>query len=167
MNYMKATLTHTNSVPQFEASNNGPWQLFERRIADYAKGTLGPKGGTLYLLTGRSENDLITEKGITTQDLLNKEPVTYCINKFVKNTVKLGTPRSIWTAGCCVWTDQDANTKRAESFAVMSNNQEKQKMLHQTEMSVLKLQTLLETSFRKVNLFPGNIKCAQNEVKVQ
>ena len=56
--YMKATFTLTNSVPQFTASNSGAWQVFETRVTDYAKSTCGPKEGTLYLLTGRSENGL-------------------------------------------------------------------------------------------------------------
>ena len=37
--YMRATLTHANSAPQFEASNSGPWESFEKIIANYAKGT--------------------------------------------------------------------------------------------------------------------------------
>ena len=159
--HMRAILTHTNSVPQFEASNSGPWESFDRRIANYAKGTWGPKGGTLYLLTGRSENGLITVNRKPTQDLLNKVPETYSRYKFVKNNVKLGTPRSIWTAGCCVWKQKVA------SFAVMSNHQKDKKMLHQTEISVFDLQKLLKTPSHKVDLFPGNTKCAQNNVKVK
>ena len=40
-NFMKATFTLTNAVPQFEASNNGPWRVFEDMIKDYAKITCG------------------------------------------------------------------------------------------------------------------------------
>ena len=115
----------------------------------------------MYLLTGRSENGLITVNGKPTQDLLNKVPETYSRYKFVKNNVKLGTPRSIWTAGCCVWKQKVA------SFAVMSNNQKDKKMLHQTEISVFDPQKLLKTPSHKVDLFPGNTKCAQNNVKVK
>ena len=50
MNYMKAPLTHTNSVPQFKGSNSGPWSLFESRIASYATGTLWPKRRDLVLI---------------------------------------------------------------------------------------------------------------------
>ena len=42
-NFMKATFTLTNAVPQFEASNNGPWRVFEDMIKDYAKKTCGSK----------------------------------------------------------------------------------------------------------------------------
>ena len=31
INFMKATFTLTNAVPQFNASNNGPWQVFENK----------------------------------------------------------------------------------------------------------------------------------------
>ncbi|XP_027057298.1 nuclease EXOG, mitochondrial-like, partial [Pocillopora damicornis] len=56
--YMKNTFTLANAVPQFEASNSGPWSDFENKIKDYAHKTCGSKTrqGTLYLLTGRSEN---------------------------------------------------------------------------------------------------------------
>lgn len=75
MNYMKAPLTHTNFVPQFKGSNSGPWNLLESRIASYAMGTCDPKGGTLYLLTSRPENGLITVNGKPIQDLSNKVSV--------------------------------------------------------------------------------------------
>ena len=39
-NFMKATFTLTNAVPQFEASNSGPWQVFENKIKGYAKKNL-------------------------------------------------------------------------------------------------------------------------------
>ena len=60
INFMKATFTLTNAVPQFEASNSGPWQVFENKTKYYAKITCGSqtRQGTLYLLTGRSENGL-------------------------------------------------------------------------------------------------------------
>ena len=56
----KATFTLAIAVPQFAASNNGPWEKFEKKIRDYAKITRGSqtRRGTLYLLTGRSENGL-------------------------------------------------------------------------------------------------------------
>ena len=110
INYLKATLNHTLSVPQFKTSNSWPWNLFQRRIANYAMCTCGPKGGTLYLMTSRSENGLITVNGEPIQDLSNKEPVTYCKNKFVQNTA--------WTAGCCVWTNLNTKKEKAESFPV-------------------------------------------------
>ena len=59
--FMTATFTLTNAVPQFKASNCGPWQEFETKIVDYAKDICGPSGGTLYLLTGRSENGIIPD----------------------------------------------------------------------------------------------------------
>ena len=43
--FMKATFTLTNAVPQFEASNSGPWQEFETKIRDYAKNICGPNDG--------------------------------------------------------------------------------------------------------------------------
>ena len=59
-NFMKVTFTLANAVSQFAASNNGPWEKFEKKIRDYTKIICGSQTcrGTLYLLTGRSENGL-------------------------------------------------------------------------------------------------------------
>ena len=161
-NFMKATFTLTNAVPQFEASNSGPWQVFENKIKDYAKITCGSitRQGTLYLLTGRSENGL------------NGVPKPHLTNTFQvgPTTVRLDTPRAVWTAGCCVWKEPGKffgklwQTEKAESFAVMSNNHYDGNQLHQTQMSVNVLETHLRatTSTTNVDLLPGNTNCARN-----
>ena len=160
LNFMKATFTLTNAVPQFEASNSGPWQEFETKIRDYAKNICGPRGGTLYLLTGRSENGIITDaQNKVVKDTSNHVPKPYLKDKFVGGTVKLETPRSVWTAGCCVWT-KPGWAKKAQSFAVMSNNQKNRSNLHQTQMSVRELEELLRAPLLEgVNLFPGDENC--------
>ncbi|XP_022782825.1 uncharacterized protein LOC111323681 [Stylophora pistillata] len=148
-NFMRATFTLTNTVPQFQASNSGPWQVFERKIRDYAKNTCGNlnRQGTLYLLTGRSE------KG------LNNVPKPVLSDEFTvkQRQIKLVTPRAVWTAGCCVWNQQ------AQSFAVMSNNHYDKNQLHQTQMKVLDVQNRL-SSGTLVDLFPGNANCALNNI---
>ena len=141
INFMKATFTLTNAVPQFEASNNGPWRVFEDMIKDYAKNTCGSKTRqrTLYLLTGRSENGLksVTKPHVST---------TFTVGQ---NTVTLETPQAVWTAGCCVWKEPGKlfgklwQTEKAESFAVMSNNHHDKTQLHQTQMSVIDLEKRL------------------------
>ena len=166
LNYMRATFTLTNAVPQFKASNSGPWQEFETKIRDYAKDICGPRGGTLYLLTGRSQNGIIPDprnpyKAV--QDKSYTVPMPYLKDKFVGDTVKLETPRSVWTAGCCVWTEPGnvyGNLEKAQSFAVMSNNQNEKSKLYQTQMSVRELEELLRApALKAVNLFPGDENC--------
>ena len=161
--FMTATFTLTNAVPQFKASNCGPWQEFETKIVDYAKDICGPRGGTLYLLTGRSENGIIPDAQSpykVVQDTSN----TVKMPKFVKGNVKLKTPRSVWTAGCCVWEEPGRvfgnrwPVKKAQSFAVMSNNQKDKSKLYQTQMSVRELEELLKAP-SAVNLFPGDENC--------
>ena len=149
--YMKNTFTLTNAVPQFEASNSGPWQEFERKIRNYAKTTCGSqtRQGTFYLLTGRSENGL---QGVTKPSITN----TF---KVATKILRLDTPRAVWTAGCCVW--METGKPKAESFAVMSNNHYDKTKLHQTQMKVTDLEIYLRAA-TKVNLFPGNPDCAQN-----
>ena len=160
LNFMRATFTLTNAVPQFEESNRGPWQEFETKIREYAKDICGPRGGTLYLLTGRSDNGIIADaQNKVVKDTSNRVPKPYLKDKFVGGTVKLETPRSVWTAGCCVWT-KPGWAKKAQSFAVMSNNQKNSRNLHQTQMSVRELEELLRAPLLEgVNLFPGDENC--------
>ena len=163
LNFMRATFTLTNAVPQFIASNSGPWQAFETKIRDYAKDICGPRGGTLYLLTGRSQNGIIPDPRNPVQDKSYTVPMPYLKDKFVGDTVKLETPRSVWTAGCCVWTEPGnvyGNLEKAQSFAVMSNNQNEKSKLYQTQMSVRELEELLRApALEAVNLFPGDENC--------
>ena len=99
-NFMRATFTLTNAAPQFEASNSRNWrnwQVFENKIKDYTKNTCGSptRQGTLYLLTGKSENGL---------NAVAKPPLTDTFTVGPR-TITLATPRAIWTAGCCVWKE--------------------------------------------------------------
>ena len=149
--YMKNTFILVNAVPQFEASNNGPWKDFEDKIKDYAKKTCGSstRNGTLYLLTGRSENVLnVTKPNIS--------------NSFVveNKTLRLDTPGAVWTAGCCMW--METAIPKAESFAVISNNHYDKTLLRQTPMKVTDLEIHLNVT-TTVNLFPGNPDCAAND----
>lgn len=162
--FMKATFTLTNAVPQFETSNSGPWQTFETKIRNYTQNSCGPQGGTLYLLTGKSSYGLtIGAGGRPVQDLAI--PLPYLRENFPRG-VKLVTPRAVWTAGCCVWEEPGKvfgklwPAKKAESFAVMSNNQRDPALLHQTEMSVSELESLLRAPLlQQVNMFPGDANC--------
>ena len=165
-NFMKATFTLTNAAPQFESSNSGPWNKYEDRIRQYAKCPCGNdiRGGTLYLLTGTSDYGLKPGGGgIPVQDTTIALPYTRLM---FPAGVKLVTPRAVWTAGCCVWNEPGKiigsywQSAKAESFAVMSNNQDNPALLHQTEMSVAELEDLLtEPGTPKVNLFPGSQQC--------
>ena len=150
--YMKNTFTLVNAVPQFEASNSGPWQVFENKISNYAKTTCGgvTRKGTLYLLTGRSENGL---NGVTKPNISH----SFTVNA---KTLRLETPGAVWTAGCCMWMDK--GKPKAESFAVISNNHHDKTKLHQTPMKVTDLEKHLRVT-TTVNLFPGNPDCAAND----
>ena len=43
VNFMEATYTLTNAVPQFIKSNRGLWRIFEGRIVNYAATTCAGK----------------------------------------------------------------------------------------------------------------------------
>lgn len=172
--FMKATMTLTNAVPQYETSNSGPWQRFEKKIKKYAQNMCGcgTRRGTLYLLTGTSKNGVtVNAKGQPEQDTTIQPP--YKRISF-SNAVKLVTPTAVWTAGCCVWHEPGVvfGTKwpyvKAESFAVMSNNQKDPALLHQMEMTVSDLERVLKEpgSKTQVKLFPGNGKCRSNNIQL-
>ena len=163
---MKATFTLTNAVPQFETLNSGSWKNYENRVRDYAKCPCGSsdRGGTLYLLTGISDHGLkVDSNGRPIRD--DSVWLGFKTN-LGQGRVKVGIPRAPWTAGCCVWKEPGSafgsasQSEKAESFAVMTNNRDNQALLHQTEMSVAKLEELLTTSpSSRVNLFPAKPKC--------
>lgn len=170
IHFMTATFNLTNAAPQFETSNSGPWQEFERRISKYARSTCGvdSRNGTLYLLTGTSNFGLRPGPGKPVQD--TTIPLPYTRTAF-PNGVTLVTPRAVWTAGCCVWKEPGKifgkwwPRKKAESFAVMSNNQKDRRLLHQKKMRVTDLEALLtKPGSPGVNLFPGDGNCRKNDV---
>ena len=89
-------------------------------------------------------------------DTSNTVPKPFTNEKFGRVTLK--TPRSIWTAGCCVWEEPGWvfrkfwPVRKAQSLAVMSNNQEDETKLYQTQMSVRELEELLRAPPAAVNL---------------
>lgn len=170
--FMKATFTLTNAVPQFKTSNSDFWKTSEERIYSYAKHTCGAgsRSGTLYLLTGTSNFGLRPGPGVGKPVQDTTIPLPYTRTTF-PNGVTLVTPRAVWTAGCCVWKEPGKilgswwPSKKAESFAVMSNNQDNPDLLHQTEMRVTDLEALLtKPGSPGVNLFPGDGNCRKNDV---
>ena len=164
INFMKATFTLTNTIPQYVASNSGPWQIFEAKIRRYAAGMCGGRAhhGTLFLLTGSSE--------CSVANYLEENGESFN-SKVVLDGVNLAIPRAVWTAGCCVWKESnDTRVQRAESFAVISNNARDRKWLNQTEMNVSELEKhLTPPGLPLVDLFPGDQLCRlpENNIKLQ
>ena len=145
-----STYKYTNAVPQVKAFNVGQWAQFEKRIRNYARLTCVPNNGVLFLLTGTSFGKVLDGEW-----------------KVVK-WQKLGPisiPNSMWTAGCCVY-----KYERAESFAVIGNNDPNQ--LFTRQITLRKLQKILTTDVNRtrlgglrVNLFPGLKNCVKNDLK--
>ena len=169
--FRRATFTLTNAAPMFEAMNKGAWAKYEGRIRQYAKCPCGSvRKGTLYLLTGTSNYGIT--KRIDTGEIVQ---VTDADPTFQTRplptgksgkTTNLQIPRAIWTAGCCVWMEKKEvsgstqDVTRAESFAVMCNNEKDPDNVLLAEMSVAKVELML-TDPRKgrVNLFPNFPGC--------
>ena len=170
-NHMKATYTLSNAVPQFQTFNSQEWGDQEAKIRNYAKNTCGHGDGTLYMLTGISDYGLKkpTGGGKPVQDQTITQQCPEYKFKSAGNHEKLGTPRALWSAGCCVWKKpsttappaKKARRNPVESFAVMSNNHADKNNLHLTQMSVADLEKLLSAPGqpKAVKLFPGNSDC--------
>ena len=132
------------------AFNVGQWAQFERRIRDYARFICVPNNGVLFLLTGTSFGKILSGSW-----------------KVVKwhQLGPISIPNSMWTAGCCVYTND-----RAESFAVIGNNDANQ--LFTRQITLDDLQNILTTDVTQtrlggpdVNLFPGLENCVNNNLQ--
>ena len=165
--FRQATYTLTNAAPMFEDMNKGVWEKYERRIRQYAKCPCGSvRGGTLYLLTGTSNYGI--QKGIDTGEIVQDKDYKptfrlQLVKTGRRRVVQFQIPRAIWTAGCCVWKEWKPSGKygyviRAESFAVMCNNDPHNALL--AEMSVPEVELLLtDPRYGKVELFPNFHRC--------
>lgn len=151
----------------FEAMNQGAWEKYEGRIRQYAKCPCGSvRKGTLYLLTGTSNYGI--KKPIGTEQIVQDTAVYSTYRKRTFQTtdhgmpVSLQIPRAIWTAGCCVWEEQDVI--KAESFAVMCNNERDPDNVLLAEMSVTKVELMLTDPTKgRVNLFPNFPGCRSSD----
>ena len=166
--FWRATFTLTNAAPMFEDMNKGAWEKYEKRIRQYAKCPCGSvRKGTLYLLTGTSNYGI--KKKIGTEKIVKDTEVysTYQTKPIYTKPgwINLQIPRAIWTAGCCVWEEREEDfginryVIKAESFAVMCNNENGPDVLL-AEMSVPEVELLLtDPRYGKVKLFPKLFRC--------
>lgn len=157
--YVKSTFTYTNAVPQYPGWNRGQWKKYEGYIANYVQSVCAGKyGGTMYLLTGTSHFHLTVGVGSPTQD------ATGSIEPFPgpSNPNKIVRPNSMWTAGCCVW--KEMGKAKAESIAVMGNNDSDKGKLGTTSMTLAELEGILVDKMSSpADLFPGSLQeCRQN-----
>lgn len=68
-------------------------------------------------------------------------------------------PNSMWTAGCCVWNDE-SGTERAQSIAVMGNNDFDKERIGMRSMKLKELEKMLvDKRSEPVNLFPSVKEC--------
>lgn len=71
-------------------------------------------------------------------------------------------PNSMWTAGCCVWNDE-SGTERAQSIAVMGNNDFDKERIGMRSMELKELEKMLvDKRSEPVNLFPSIEECRNN-----
>ena len=71
-------------------------------------------------------------------------------------------PNSMWTAGCCVWNDE-SGTERAQSVAVMGNNEFDKNKIGMRSMKLAELEKMLvDKKSQPVALFPSVEKCRIN-----
>jgi len=68
----------------------------------------------------------------------------------------------MWSAGCCVWNDE-SGTPRAQSIAVMGNNDFEAERIGMRSMNLVELEKLLvNKNSEPVFLFPSVKECRDN-----
>ena len=69
----------------------------------------------------------------------------------------------MWTAGCCIWTDNTG--AKAESLAVMGNNDYVLAKIQMTSLTLKQLEGILIPSGNTpADLFPGKSLCRANSI---
>jgi len=160
--HVLATFTYSNAVPQYGFFNRGPWKRFEDKIVDYVTTQCAAQHGrsaVMYLLTGTSKFRVQVGSNKPTQD---KEAIE--IHYFPSADVedRIVRPNSMWTAGCCVWNDE-SETQRAQSIAVMGNNDFDRERVGMRSMNLAELEKLLvDKNSEPVCLFPSVKECRSN-----
>ena len=72
-------------------------------------------------------------------------------------------PNSMWTAGCCIWTDYTG--VKAQSLAVMGNNDYNTSKIQMTSLTLKQLEGILVPSRNTpADLFPGESLCRANSI---
>lgn len=152
---LRSTFFYTNAVPQRPTFNRGQWCQFENRIRVYAQQcTQGSQPGTLFLITGTAFGHIRNNS-----QRMNRVQVTYL--RPAGNSPAIVVPNSMWTAGCCV------RPNGIKSFAVIGNNLQNRNQILTQQITVARLQGILENDVNNFNiggpnvdLFPGNRTCS-------
>ena len=168
----RATFTFTNCVPQIAGFNRGQWKKYETKIVQYAQHYCGPKGGTLYLITGTSQvkfkeilspqNEIIeVDKSVQPMEAFHDDVDTY-----PQHGPKILIPNSMWTVGCCLGLDN----KVFGAFGVMGGNSLNQQLLNEFMMprqTVASVQEALQLEDKSIELFPNGGDCYDPSKQVE
>ncbi|KAL9959910.1 hypothetical protein ACROYT_G033286 [Oculina patagonica] len=160
--HVLATFTYSNAVPQYGHFNRGAWSSFEDKIVDYVTSQCAGQYGSsavMYLLTGTSKFRLQVGGEKPAHD---KGP--FEIHYFPSEDAedRIVRPNSMWTAGCCVWNDESGKV-RAQSIAVMGNNDFHEERIGMRSMKLEELEKLLvDERSQPVALFPSVAECRSN-----
>ncbi|XP_029189537.2 uncharacterized protein [Acropora muricata] len=162
--FMFGTFLYTNSVPQCGSSfNSGSWMRFEKKIKNYTRDVCaGTLRGTMYLVTGQSRYRIsVSSSGAISQ-------VVGGAHYFPPGApTQILQPNALWTAGCCVYRYTSSRTgitsTRAESIAVMGNNDMRSHCTLTRALDLATLETLIVAPGAiPADIFPGNHDCARN-----
>ncbi|XP_044163334.1 uncharacterized protein LOC122947801 [Acropora millepora] len=168
-NYMFATFVYTNAVPQCGPSfNSGSWGYFEKLIKNYTKNVCaGTHRGTMYLVTGQSRYRIQVSSSGAISHVIGGP------HYFPAGApTQILQPNALWTAGCCEYPSTSSSTgttsTRAESIAVMGNNDMSTHSTLTRSLDLRTLETLIVASgATPANIFPGNGDCRINHYNLQ
>lgn len=162
-----ATFTYSNAVPQYRHFNRGPWKSFESKIANYVTEQCPGKNrssAVMYLMTGSSKFRLKVGARKPTQD---KGQVKIHYFPGPSSNGSIVRPNSMWTAGCCVWKNENG-IERAQSIAVMGNNDFTNKKIGIRSMKLVELEKMLVyEGTEPVAIFPAVKECRMNSLSLE
>lgn len=163
--HVLATFTYSNAVPQYGSFNRGLWRKFERKIVNYVTEQCAIKNkssAVMYLMTGSSKFRL--QDG-TEKPVHDKGQIKIHYFPGPGSNGSIVRPNSMWTAGCCVWEDEN-HKEMAQSIAVMGNN-DFTKNLTIMSMTLVELEKMLVYDGNEpVSLFPAVKECRINSLKL-
>lgn len=165
---MDLTFNHLNGFPQYSATANGVWRKYEEKMALYAKDRCSAKDDSamFYAVSGLSDYELTGKGSSAFLKPAMYWPVAYegaipqpyhspeLTDGLAKSIIM---PKSVWTVGCCTWTDN--GEPKAESISFWANNKPRGIPKHENQPDLHTLGARLFPGKPCFQFFPANPQC--------
>ena len=167
---MDLTFDYLNAFPQYTDFANGVWRKYQEKIITYAKVQCRAKHSTavFYSVSGVSDYELTGHRSSAFLKPATYWPIAYegdqphpyhspTLQDGVKKSIIL--PKSVWTVGCCTWTDTDIGEPNAQSVSFWANNKPRGIPKHGIQPDLRTLASRLYPGKPCFQFFPSNPQC--------